>query len=96
MKKIVIDLMGSDLGESEIFEGALLSIEKMPQYGFVLVGDMGKIDKNNPVLRENQSRVELIHAESTFLNTDSPMDIPKGRDDTSLVQSLLKLSLAPD
>ena len=96
MKKIVIDLMGSDLGKEEILAGAFEAVEALPDYGFVLVGDFTENDKNNEVLHRYFERIELIQADSIFLNTDSPMEIPKGRDDTSLVKSLVKLASDDD
>ena len=96
MKKIVIDLMGSDLGKEEILAGALEAIEALPEYGFVLVGSFTENDKNNSVLQRYCERVELIQADEVFLNTDSPMEIPKGKEETSLVKSLVKLASDDD
>lgn len=92
MKRIVIDLMGSDKGEEEIFLGALSAAKALPDYCFALVGNVS--EKNKRLLSEEglSSRIEIIDAPVTFLNTDSPMEIVKGRDETSLVTSLKRLA----
>lgn len=95
MKKIVIDLMGSDLGEKEIFLGGIMAAKSLTDYGFVFVGNWAEIEKDNKLLqafndKSVASRLEFIDAKEVFLNTDSPMDIPHGREETSLVKGFLK------
>ena len=85
MKKIVIDTRGNDNGLEVFLEGALLGSENYPNYSYVFVGDEVKI---NSYLKHKKINYEVINAPETFLNTDNPAEIARGKDETSLVKAL--------
>ena len=86
MKKIVIDTLGADKGLDVFIEGAFLAKEAYPNYKIVLVGNKEEIEEK---LRKSKlDNCEVIDAKEAFKNTDSPMDLVKGKNETSLVKGL--------
>jgi len=86
MKKILIDTLGADKGIDVFVEGAFLAEETYKDYVYVLVGDKEKLQES--INRVGLKNYEIIDAKETFLNTDSPLDLIKGRGETSLAKSL--------
>ena len=43
MKKIAVDMMGSDLGPEELKKGLLRFAEEYPDYSFILFGEKSKL-----------------------------------------------------
>lgn len=89
MKKIVIDTLGADRGIDVFVKGAILAKETYPDYMIVFVGNENEL---LPIIKESGLKeYEIVDAKEVFLNTDSPMDLVKGKDETSLVKGLVKL-----
>ena len=86
MKKIVIDTMGADRGIDVFVKGAILAREAYPNYKVVFVGNKEELEQS--ISKTNLDEYEIVDAKETFLNTDSPMDLVKGKNETSLVKGL--------
>ena len=90
MKKIIIDTNGADLGIEMVVKGAVSAALKYDQYRIVLVG---KEEIIRPILVENkvEDRIDIINALDEVTNNDSPKEVVKGREDSSLVKGYLAL-----
>lgn len=85
MKKIIIDLEGSDHGPEVLFSGARKAAEKYPQLSFSLVTTNAEKFKNEI---NTLPSIELIPAQD-FIRCDEPaMSIFKGRDSSSMAVAL--------
>ena len=87
MKKIIIDLLGSDLGIDEMLEGFLLAYKEIKDFHYVLVGQeeiiKSFLDKNEIV--EN---VSIIDAKEEVDYKTQYVEMFKDKNDTALVKSL--------
>ena len=86
MKKIVMDVMGADKGLTPFVKGAELSNRQYPDYRIVFVGNKEVLEEE--IKNASLINYEIVDAKEVFLNTDSPMDLVKGKDETSLVKAL--------
>ena len=86
MKKIVIDTLGADKGIDVFVKGAILARETYPNYKVVFVGNKEELEQS--ISKTNLDEYEIVDAKESFLNTDSPMDLVKGKNETSLVKGL--------
>ena len=91
MKKIIIDLEGSDNGPEVLFSGARKAAEKFPQLSFSLVTT--ETEKFEELLSSDESgnnsgNIAIIPA-SDIIRCDEPaMSIFKGRDSSSMAVAL--------
>ena len=91
MRKIIIDTLGIDSGLDVLIQGAIDSAKVYPDYTIVLVGPKNDIEESITRLGGDVNVFDIINAEVEFKSTDSPMDLLRERDETSLVTSLKKL-----
>ncbi len=94
MNRIVIDLMGSDLGPAELLQGALAALEALPGLGLVLVGDEAQIRPALPAWAG--ARVEILHTTQVIGNRDNPALVFRGREDASVALALDALARRED
>jgi len=96
MKKIVIDVCGSDYGPEVILRGVKESLDIIEDYGLVLVGDEGVIKDvlGADVIAERA--IEILHATDVITNHDAPTAVFKGREQASMVMALDRLKSDPD
>jgi len=96
MKKIIIDVCGSDLGPQTILSGVRESLGLLGNYGLILVGDEKVIAETlgSDVISANQ--IEIIHAEDVITNHDAPTAVFRGREKASMVMALDCLKMDPD
>ena len=81
MKKIIIDLNGSDNGPEELLKGVLLAAEKHPETGFVLSTTEKDADVNMP-------NIEILAADDVIGCDEPAMCIFKARDTSSMALAL--------
>ena len=86
MKKIIIDVMGADKGIDTFVSGAIEAHKIYPNYKIVFVGKESLIKEE--INKYDFQDFEIVNADEIFLNTDSPMDLVKGKEETSLVKGL--------
>ena len=83
MKKIIIDVLGSDLGPEELKKGVIEAAKLHPDISFVLAGG-------------SAASFECLPA-TDYIRPDEPaMSIFKGRDDSSMAMALNYLKDDPD
>ena len=85
MRKIILDTLGIDSGLDVFVKGAIDSAKAYPEYRMVLVGPKQDILKSIELNGGDSNVFDIIDASVEFKATDSPMDIPRERDETSLV-----------
>lgn len=83
---IAIDIMGADLGPSEVIEGVKLALEHSPEIAsLALVGDEKQI---NPLLKklglEKNSRVTVVHAAQVIGMDEKPIQSMKKKDSSMM------------
>ena len=88
MKKIVIDVMGSDNGPESLIEGAIAAAKANPDYRFVCVGEKTILEKEG--LASDPS-FELLYSDDVIGCDEPAMSTFKGRDSASMVMALKKL-----
>ena len=91
MKKIIIDLEGSDNGAQELFEGAIKASEQFPELEFVLSTTeadsfAGRIFSEKD--RIVPSNFSVLKASDIIRNDEPAMSIFKGRDESSMAVAL--------
>lgn len=89
MKKVILDCLGGDHLSTEVASG-LLSCLHYP-LDFVLVGEEAKL---RPIFEKkgvDMSRFEFIDASYTLSNDEDPRALVRGKEDSSLVQAMLRL-----
>ena len=96
MIKIVIDTKGADKGAVTIVKGVLLSLEKFPEAGYLLVGDEEYIRERCEELRVPMDRVEILNASEEITNYDNPAEAVFTKRDSSMIRSLEALSKRDD
>jgi phosphate acyltransferase len=72
--KIIVDVMGSDLGPAEIIKGAVQGAEKY-QIEIILVGDKTIIDSTIEKYGKNSSGITVVNADDEIKMTDDPMSV---------------------
>lgn len=83
MRKIVIDLGGSDRGEGVILEGLRATMEARKDFTAVIVGTAAA-ECSLKTLGFDLSRVEYLPAAEVITNFDSPMSVFRGKPEASL------------
>lgn len=96
MKKIIVDTYGADIGHVEIIRGALSAVKEIDDLYVVIVGDESIIRDMMKTYGTDESRVEIVHTDKYITNDDPPTCVFKGKDDTSMVMSLDRLSKSDD
>ncbi len=93
MKKIVIDLLGSDYGQETLLLGAVEALKGSTNLKLVLIGDESYLKKVIENKKIDFSLVEIHHAESYIKNDEAPTLILKdaeGKTSLSVAYNLLK------
>ncbi len=89
MKKVIIDCLGGDNPQEELASGVLSCLDY--PLDFVLVGEEAKL---RPLIERSgadMSRFEFIDASYTIGNREDPRSLVRGKEDSSLVQAMLRL-----
>ena len=88
---IALDVMGSDLGPSEVIAGLRLALDKRPQgsENFILVGQESVIE---PLLLKEKiaghPKVRILHASQVVSMEDKPLRSLKTKKDSSMVRAI--------
>lgn len=88
MKTIVIDTLGADNSSKELILGAIEAKRTNPSYRFAIAGDKKEITK---LVLENgfqENNFDYIDSSLAFTNSDSPKELIKKENKTSLALSL--------
>lgn len=88
MRKIFLDTCGADLGDEEIIRGGIDSINSIPDLHIVF---FGKEDVIKPLLSAagiSPESYTIANATDVFTNHDNPMEIFRGRNETSMAMAL--------
>ncbi len=89
MRKIVIDLEGSDNGSEVLFDGVLKAAEQFPELQFILAGtDPEMMEEKIAATTIPRNRFEILTATDVIRNDEPAMSIFKGRDQTSMAVAL--------
>ena len=89
MRKIVIDLEGSDNGSEVLFDGVLKAAEQFPELQFILAGtDPEMMEGKIAATTIPRNRFEILTATDVIRNDEPAMSIFKGRDQTSMAVAL--------
>ena len=89
MRKIVIDLEGSDNGSEVLFDGVLKAAEQFPELQFILAGtDPEMMEGKIAATTIPRNRFEILTATDIIRNDEPAMSIFKGRDQTSMAVAL--------
>ena len=90
VKKIAVDVMGSDLGPSEIIRGAVSSAKFLDDdCQLLLVGDSATIKQNlSDVNSKYNDHFEILHASEEITMADKPLHAIRSKKDSSLVKAI--------
>ena len=89
MRKIVIDLEGSDNGSEVLFDGVLKAAEQFPELQFILAGtDLEMMESKIAATTLPRNRFEILTATDIIQNDEPAMSIFKGRDQASMAVAL--------
>lgn len=91
--KIVIDTLGSDKGPNAIILGASLALKEFPELFITLVGPETLISEKIKELDIDVSRLKVIPAEETIINTDHCYAGIMGKPQASLVKAFKEISV---
>ena len=83
--KLVIDCFGGDKGCAPCIEAAKKAISVYPDLSFVLVGDEEKIRAE---LKEENPRLEVLHAPDTVDGNDKPTDAIRLKRESSMMKAI--------
>lgn len=89
-RKIAVDVMGSDLGPSEVIQGAVSAVKAIvDDCQLLLIGD-GDVIKSNlrNVSSKYVDRLEIVHASEEITMTDRPIHAIRSKKDSSLVRAI--------
>lgn len=88
MRQVILDTYGADIGEEDIIRGAIDSLRSRDDYELVIVGDENKIRSVFEEENFDGSRVNIIPATDFITNHDNPVDVFRGRNESSMVLAL--------
>lgn len=91
MRKIVIDLEGSDNGSEVLFDGVLKAAEQFPELQFILASadpEMLERKRTEYSVPIPADRFEVLKAEDVIRTDEPAMSIFKGRDNSSMAMAL--------
>ncbi len=94
--KIAIDTKGSDKGFATIVKGAAEALNSCEKLSVLLVGDHDDIEKEATLLGMPKDRYEILDAPDIITNYDNPSLAVFGKEESSLVKSLVALSKRDD
>ena len=87
MKKIIIDTLGGDNGPSVFIKGAYLASRDFHDYFFIFIGPKDELQKELDLYPDFHN-YEIIDCNEIYPNEESPLNIARGRDETSLATGL--------
>ena len=90
MKKVIVDVFGGDNAPVEIVKGCLKALELKEDICIVMVGKLEEINKILKKYKYDNSRVEIVNADSVITCEDSPTLAIRSKKDSSLVVALEK------
>ena len=82
--KVIVDSLGGDKGPKEAIIGCALALKDKPDLELVIVGDKALIEKEMAEAGGDLSRVEIIQANESVLNTDHPANFLREKPNCSL------------
>ena len=89
MRKIVIDLEGSDNGSEVLFDGVLKAAEQFPELQFILSAtNTEMMEEKIAATTIPRNRFEILSATDIIKNDEPAMSIFKGRDQASMAVAL--------
>ena len=91
MKKILLDTYGADIGEEEIIKGGINALREIPD---LYIEFYGNADLLKFMLTDSDvgpDRWAIIGATDFITNHDNPMDIFRGRNESSMAMALSAL-----
>ncbi|MBQ8331943.1 MAG: phosphate acyltransferase PlsX [Clostridia bacterium] len=91
MKRIIIDVMGSDKGTEELVRGVRLTTEEMDAE-YILVGDRTAIEEAAKACELPLDRVEIVHASGVITMEDDPLSVMRTKMDSSMSVGLKLLA----
>jgi len=96
MKTIIVDIYGADAGPVPVIRGALRALELAPDFVLHFVGDRTLVEQEMAAMGADATRVTVSHTTDAITNFDRPTCVFNGRDESSMVMSLLALKNDPD
>ena len=91
MKRIIVDVMGSDKGTEELVRGVLLATKELDAE-YVLVGDRATIEAAASACELSMDRVEIVHASEVITMEDDPLSVTRTKTDSSMSVGLKLLA----
>lgn len=88
MKKILLDTYGADLGEEEIINGGIDSLIAIPELFIEFYGNKDLINFLLGSSGVDESRWSVVGSTDFITNHDNPMDIFRGRNESSMAMAL--------
>jgi len=86
--KVLLDTYGSDLGEEEIIAGGIEAIREIPDLHIVFFGKESLIRPAVESAGIDPSCYSIVNATDFIKNEDNPMDIFRGRNESSMAMAL--------
>lgn len=92
MKTVIVDVMGGDNAPLEMVKGVAMAAEEFgSDVKYILVGNKTEMDQ---IAKENSidlSAFEIVHTESVIAMTDDPIQVVRGKEDSSMSVGLKML-----
>jgi len=85
---IAVDAMGGDNAPGEIIKGAVLAVLDKKDIKVILVGKEDVITKGLSEYDYDKERIEIVHAEDTITNNESPVLAIRRKKNSSIVIAL--------
>ena len=90
--KVVIDTLGSDKGPEAIILGAALALKQFPELFVTLVGPQALIDEKILEHGIDVTRLKVIPAEETIVNTDHAYEGIMAKTEASLTKAFKEVA----
>ena len=91
MKKIIVDVMGSDRGPSELVKAVKLACEELSAE-YIIVGDREQIEKAAAECELSLDNIEVVHASEVITMNDDPLSVTRTKTDSSMSVGLKLLA----
>ncbi len=91
MKRIIVDVMGSDKGAAELVKGVYLATQEL-EAEYTLVGDREQIEKAAEACGLSLEQIDIVHAEQVITMHDDPLAVTRSKSDSSMSVGLKLLA----
>ena len=91
MKKIIVDVMGSDKGPSELVRAVKLACEELCAE-YIIVGDKEQIEKAAGECGLSLDNIEIVHTSEVITMHDDPLSVTRTKTDSSMSVGLKLLA----